>query len=45
MRHRGEGVLNATEFGYEGAKLGKLGLQLILDRDEGRVVDVRARFG
>jgi hypothetical protein len=39
------GVLHATKFGDDGAKLEKFGLQLVLDRDEGRVINVGARFG
>jgi hypothetical protein len=45
LRCRGLTVLHATEFGNEVAKIEQFGLQLVLDRDEGRVVDVGARFG
>jgi hypothetical protein len=37
--------LDATEFRNEVAKIEQFGLQLVLDRDEGRVVDVGTRFG
>jgi hypothetical protein len=39
------GVLDATEFRNEVTKIEQFGLQLILDGDEGRVVDVGTRLG
>ena len=38
-------VLHATKFSDQGAKFEQFGLELILDRDEGGVVDLRARLG
>lgn len=37
--------MHATKFGDESAKLEKFGFQLILDQDEGGIVNLRARFG
>ena len=45
MGRRVRSVLHATKFRDEGAKFEQFGLELILDRDEGGVVNVRARLG